>query len=181
MNKRLDFNSNSQTGLIQGVTSQNPLCYINMNYDNMPYDYPVEWFPPRDFSQEKQASPSCFNRYEATIALKARHDLIKSGVAPENIWIITPYRLQREIIKRAVRKIYGLGAKDAIVSISENVTASTVDSIQGKENDVIIYVLTWTPRFGREHQIHAALCDYRRLNVAMTRAKKEAHNNRRLK
>ena len=173
LNKKIALNSNSPNVLIKGVTTQNPLCYINMNYDNVPYDDPVEWYPPRDFSHEKQSQPSCLNRYEAAIALKARHDLIKAGLPPENIWIITPYRLQREIIKRAVRKIYGTADKDAIISISENVTASTVDSIQGKENDVVIYVLTWTPRLGREHQIHAALCDYRRLNVAMTRAKKK--------
>jgi hypothetical protein len=159
--------------LIKCVADSKPLCYIDMKYYNMPYDNPVEWFPPRDFSQQKHVQPSCLNRYEATIALKARHDLIRGGLPPENIWIITPYRLQREIIRRAIRKIYGSVAKDAIISISENLTASTVDSIQGKENDVVIYVLTWTPRFGSERQIHAALCDYRRLNVAMTRAKKK--------
>jgi hypothetical protein len=159
--------------LIKCVADSKPLCYIDMKYYNMPYDNPVEWFPPRDFSQQKHVQPSCLNRYEATIALKARHDLIRGGLPPENIWIITPYRLQREVIRRAIRKIYGSVAKEAIISISENLTASTVDSIQGKENDVVIYVLTWSPRFGSERQIHAALCDYRRLNVAMTRAKKK--------
>jgi ATP-dependent exoDNAse (exonuclease V) alpha subunit len=173
LDKKITLDSNIQTALIKGVTNQNPLCYINMNYDIMPYDNPVEWFPPRDFSHEKQVQPSCLNRYEAAIALKARNDLIKAGLPSERIWIITPYRLQREIIRRAIRKIYGSAAKDATISLSENVTASTVDSIQGKENDVVIYVLTWTPKYGREHQIHAALCDHRRLNVAMTRAKKK--------
>jgi superfamily I DNA and/or RNA helicase len=159
--------------LIKGVANTRPLCYINMNYDSEVYDHPVEWFPQRDFSQGKHVQPSCLNRYEVAIALKARQDLINAGLSSENIWIITPYRLQREIIRRAVRKIYGTGAKDAIFSISENLTSSTVNSIQGKENDVVIYVLTWTPQIGRERQIHSLLCDYRRLNVAITRAKKK--------
>lgn len=171
--KILEIENNQETQLIKGITNATPLCYIDMNYDKMPYDSPVEWFPPRDFSRNKQVFPSCFNRYEAAIALKTRHDLIKAGLSSEKIWIITPYRLQREIIKRAVRKIYGYSAGETVISISENVTASTVDAIQGKENDVVIYVLTWTPRFGRENKIHVALCDYRRLNVAMTRAKKK--------
>jgi len=163
----------NDNNLIKDVTDPKPLCYINMNYDNMPYDHPVEWFPPGEVCQQKHIRPSCLNRYEATIALKARHDLIEAGLPPENIWIITPYRLQREIIKRAIRKIYGSVAKDAVISITENITAATVDSIQGKETDVVIYVFTWTPRYGGEHKIHASLRDYRRLNVAMTRAKKK--------
>lgn len=171
--KLLQLKINQETQLIKGITNSTPLCYIDMNYDKMPYDNPIEWFPPRDFFRNKHVTPSCFNRYEAAIALKTRHDLIQAGLPSEKIWIITPYRLQREIIKRAVRKIYGYSAGETVISISENVTASTVDAIQGKENDVVIYVLTWTPRLGRENKIHVALCDYRRLNVAMTRAKKK--------
>jgi hypothetical protein len=158
---------------IAGTVNQNPLCYVNMQYDFMPYDNIVEWFPPRDEAlQQQKTSGSCLNRYEAVIALKIRHDLIRSGVPPENIWIITPYRLQREIIRRAVRKLGAFSPRRDVDSPDEDIVASTVDSIQGKENDVVIYDLTWTPYEG-SHQISQALADFRRLNVAMTRAKKK--------
>ena len=171
--KKLDLRKGIEHEEIKGLINQNPVCYVAMNYEDGPYNEPVEWFPPRDWLGQRHVEPSCFNRYEAVVALKVRHELISAGVPPEDIWIITPYRLQREIIRRAIRKIYGFLAKDGVLSIHENLTASTVDSIQGKENDVVIYVLTWTPSWGREHLVNIALKDYRRLNVAMTRAKKK--------
>lgn len=158
---------------IVGTVDQNPICYVNMHYDDMPYDNVVEWFPPRDESwQQKKTDASCLNRYEATVALKIRHDLIRSGVSPGKIWIITPYRLQREIIRKVARKLsVSLPRKDVDPPV-EDIVASTVDSIQGKENDVVIYDLTWSPSEG-SGKISYALGNFRRLNVAMTRAKKK--------
>lgn len=54
----------------------------------------------------------------------------------------------------------------------EDIVASTVDSIQGKENDIVIYDLTWVHPDG-SGKIAYALADFRRLNVALTRAKKK--------
>lgn len=171
--KKLDLPKYIEHEKIKGLINENPVCYVAMNYEDRPYDKPVEWFPPRDGLEQRYVQQSCFNRYEAAVALTVRHELIRAGVPAESIWIITPYRLQREIIKRAIRKIYGSLPKDGVLSIYENLTASTVDSIQGKENDVVIYVLTWTPSWGKERRVHIALKDYRRLNVALTRAKKK--------
>ncbi len=157
---------------INGATDDAPLCYVDMQYDNVSYNDVLEWFPSRNEAGPKHIQPSCLNRYEATVALKIRHDLIRSGVQADKIWIITPYRLQREIIKKAVHKVYGSLPKDHTGTFNENLIASTVDSIQGKENDVVIYDLTWMPSDGYE-TVAKALTDYRRLNVAMTRAKKK--------
>jgi DNA polymerase III delta prime subunit len=157
---------------VRGTINEKPICYVNMHYDA--YDEnPIEWFPSGSDAARKHRRPSCFNRYEAAVAIKIRHDFMKAGLPPEKIWIITPFRLQREIIKKAVRGIYGAVSEDAIISIYENLTASTVDSIQGKENDVVMYSLTWAPSEGREGHIHKALANMRRLNVALTRAKKK--------
>jgi DNA polymerase III delta prime subunit len=157
---------------IKGTVNQNPLCYLDMHYDDMPYDDVVEWFPPRNESLQKNVQSSCLNRYEAAVALKIRHDLIRSGVPPEKIWIITPYRLQREIIKRVVRNLSGSLPKNDADQLDEDIVASTVDSIQGKENDIVIYDLTWVHSEGAGRIAHA-LADFRRLNVALTRAKKK--------
>jgi predicted RNA-binding protein with TRAM domain len=170
--KKLDSLATPKEPLTSGIVNQNPVCYVDMHYDTAPYDGVVDWFPPRHTGSRK-IQQSCFNKYEAAMALRVRHDFLKAGVLAERIWIITPFRLQREMIKRAIRKIHGAATKDSVLSVYENLTASTVDSIQGKENDVVIYVLTWTPSPGREKQVTRALKDHRRLNVAMTRAKKK--------
>ena len=157
---------------VKGVINDKPLCYLDMNYDR--YDeYPVEWFPSGSELRLKRRPPSCFNELEAAMALKIRHDLIRAGVSPEKIWIITPFRLQREILRKSIKGIYGKHSSDTVISIYEDLTASTVDSIQGKENDIIIYSLTWVPRYGKEKKVHAALSDIRRLNVALTRAQRK--------
>jgi len=152
---------------IKGTINEKPICYVNMHYA----EYPIEWYPSGPEIIQKHKTPSCFNELEAAVTIKIRHDLIKARVPPEKIWIITPFRLQRDIIKKAIRGIYGFVPKDTVISIYENLIASTVDSIQGKENDVVIYSLTWAPREGREKNVHKALKDKRRLNVALTRAK----------
>ncbi|HIJ08230.1 TPA: AAA family ATPase [Candidatus Bathyarchaeota archaeon] len=170
--KKIDLPQKLDRELIMGTVNQNPVCYVDMHYDSMPYENVVEWFPPRDEMLQQPKGGSCLNRYEAVVALKIRHDLMRAGVPSDNIWIITPYRLQREIIRRAVRKLGVSSSRRNIDSTDEDLVASTVDSIQGKENDVVIYDLTWTPYEG-SRQISQALADFRRLNVAMTRAKKK--------
>lgn len=154
---------------VPGTINTNPICYVNMCFER----YPVEWFPKGHEITQRRKIPSCFNELEATVAIKIRHDLIKAGISPEKIWIITPFRLQREIIRKVIRKIYGSVPEDTVISIYENLVASTVDAIQGKENDVIIYSLTWVPSETRIVNLHPALRDERRLNVALTRARKK--------
>ncbi len=154
---------------VPGTINTNPVCYVNMCYKR----YPIEWFPKEPESSQRRKIPSCFNELEATVAIKIRHDLMKAGVPAERIWIITPFRLQREIIRKVIRKIYGTVPEDTVISIYEDLVASTVDAIQGKENDVIIYSLTWVPSEKRIVNLHPALRDERRLNVALTRARKK--------
>jgi len=157
---------------VKGIINEEPICYVDMQYSK--YDsYPVEWFPTGAQLRRKNITPSCFNAFEASMALTIRHEFMRAGIPAERIWIITPFRLQREILRKCIKGIYGLYPKNSVISIYENLAASTVDSIQGKENDVIIYSLTWVPPFGRGKSVHKALKDIRRLNVALTRARKK--------
>jgi len=152
---------------ISGTINESPL--ICLDTSNIGEDFPTGWFG-RNIGHSK--SFSYFNEYEAAVALAIRHDLMIAGLSPDNICIITPYRLQKQIIKEAVKGIYGF-VQDVVISL-EDLTAATVDSIQGKERDVIIYCATWVPKTEREKgNIHVALRDWRRLNVALTRAKKK--------
>ncbi|MHA1972662.1 MAG: DUF655 domain-containing protein [Candidatus Hodarchaeales archaeon] len=155
--------------IIPGIVNKYPVNCINIEY----LDNPIIWYPPWHIAKYKNVDPSCANLFEAALAIKTRHALIQSGIKPEKIWILTPYRIQRDLISKSIQKMYG-GNDPNQFTVFENITASTVDSIQGKENDVIIYCLTWTKnKHDPRHIISKALQDYRRLNVALTRAKKK--------
>lgn len=80
-----------------------------------------------------------------------------------SIGIITPYRKQVSILKEILEQDEELGPYAAIIKVQ------TIDSFQGQEKDIIYISLT---RSNNEQQI-GFLSDVRRMNVAMTRAKKK--------
>jgi len=97
----------------------------------------------------EEGKGSKINRKEAEVALKTCDKLLKCGVRRENIGIITPYVKQRELIRKMT-----------------DIEVNTVDGFQGREKDVIIFSVTAVSdlRFASNP---------RRLNVAVTRAKKK--------
>lgn len=70
--------------------------------------------------------------------------------------VITPYRAQKRLLKRAVATLSG--------SFS-NVIVDTVDAFQGDEADIVIYCSTRAQRTTRY------FADFRRVNVALSRAR----------
>jgi ATP-dependent RNA/DNA helicase IGHMBP2 len=85
--------------------------------------------------------------------------LLKSSkVVTDNVSIISPYLHQTELIREALND-----------NTSDTIEISTVDSFQGRENDLIIISLVRSNADG----IVGFLSDYRRLNVAVTRARKQ--------
>jgi len=77
------------------------------------------------------------------------------------IGIISPYAEQVRYIRTQ------LGEEDELKSL--NLEVNSIDGFQGQEKDVILISLTRSNEMG----IIGFLADYRRLNVAMTRAKKK--------
>ena len=77
------------------------------------------------------------------------------------IGIISPYAEQVRYIREQI-------SDDEILK-SLNIEVNTIDGFQGQEKDLIIISLTRSNEMG----IIGFLADYRRLNVAMTRAKKK--------
>lgn len=73
------------------------------------------------------------------------------------ISVITPYLKQAELIR------------DRVSAVLKRIEVSTVDSFQGRESDVVIISLVRS----NSDRIVGFLSDYRRLNVAVTRAKKQ--------
>ena len=118
---------------------------------------------------------SATNREEAAICLRLFKELRNKGI--EDIGIVTYYRLQSDLITKSLSKYLSLDEnyiKKQIIdfpnidelSLINYFDAKTIDSYQGKEKDVIILSFVHKTK-------HEALDDYRRLNVALTRAKKK--------
>jgi superfamily I DNA and/or RNA helicase len=77
---------------------------------------------------------------------------IKEG----SVGVISPYRAQTELLKKKLRELPSVGV-------------NTVDAFQGQERDVIYISLVRS----NDRQEIGFLKDYRRMNVAMTRARKK--------
>jgi ATP-dependent RNA/DNA helicase IGHMBP2 len=91
---------------------------------------------------------------------------ISRHYSPENfpsIAIISPYKQQVRVLKDLLSQ-----STDLQPYIS-NITINTIDSFQGQERDIVYISLT---RSNKEGQI-GFLSDIRRMNVAMTRARKK--------
>ncbi|KAF9111646.1 hypothetical protein BGX27_004626 [Mortierella sp. AM989] len=99
---------------------------------------------------------SKLNRGEATLVVDYVKNLMKSGVTPEDIAIITPYSAQNALLRQLLKEDY------------PDIEIGTVDGFQGREKQAIILTLVRSNDAGEV----GFLSDRRRLNVAMTRSKR---------
>jgi len=106
--------------------------------------------------QPGEGNESLCNPEEVSLLRKHFDSLRESGITNESIGVISPYRAQVELLQ-------------AEFATEKNIAVNTIDSFQGQERDIIYISLV---RSNAEGEI-GFLKDYRRMNVAMTRAKKK--------
>ncbi|KAG0234521.1 hypothetical protein BGW41_001120 [Actinomortierella wolfii] len=99
---------------------------------------------------------SKLNRGEAELAVNYVKDLLKAGVPQDEIAIITPYSAQNALLRQLLREDF------------PDIEIGTVDGFQGREKQAILLTLV---RSNDDGEV-GFLSDRRRLNVAMTRAKR---------
>ena len=109
--------------------------------------------------KNKKDSPSKYNPKEAEFVILLVKELLKNGAKEEDIGVITPYKDHEEYIKKL------LSSKFQVSSIE----IKSVDGFQGREKEIIILSLV---RANEKEEI-GFLSDIRRLNVAITRAKRK--------
>lgn len=107
-----------------------------------------------------EATFSRFNPGEAQIVIRQIKDLMAQGVSDTEIAVISPYQAQ---IKCILQKLEDHGMSGLDVEID------SVDSFQGREKEAVILSLV---RSNLEGDL-GFLKDVRRMNVAMTRAKRK--------
>ncbi|MEO1051638.1 MAG: AAA domain-containing protein [Bacteroidota bacterium] len=106
----------------------------------------------------KKETLSTYNREEAALLVK---HLSQNLPEDKSVGIIAPYKAQIEVLTDLVAEA------EAFDNIRENISINTVDAFQGQERDIIYIGLT---RSNDKGEI-GFLKEYRRMNVAMTRAK----------
>ncbi|KAI6126687.1 P-loop containing nucleoside triphosphate hydrolase protein [Pisolithus sp. B1] len=97
------------------------------------------------------------NENEAAVVKTWTERLVGAGLYPSQIAIITPYQAQVTLLTSLLRPIYG-----------PELEIGTVDGMQGREKDAVIISLV---RSNEKREV-GFLKEKRRLNVAMTRAKR---------
>lgn len=112
---------------------------------------------------------SFWNEPEALRVLSIIKDIIytksKDPSPPQDIGIVTPYRGQVQLINQLIANDVDLTL--ALQKSATTVEVKTVDGYQGRERDIIIFSAVRSNRNGDV----GFLRDWRRLNVALTRAK----------
>jgi ATP-dependent RNA/DNA helicase IGHMBP2 len=136
---------------------------------------PMEWIDTAGsgYSDQVEAeSLSTFNPEEARFACEHLNNLIKSiGVskfkeAGWSIGLIAPYGAQVRLIRSLIFDSYDF---PNLKALSEQITIDTVDGFQGQERDLMLISLT---RSNDKGEI-GFLSEARRMNVALTRAKRK--------
>ncbi|CUI14807.1 Hypothetical protein, putative [Bodo saltans] len=114
--------------------------------------------------EEISASGTSFlNRTEAALAEKMATLLLRGGILPHSVGIITPYEGQRNFLVQYLNRQGPLGPE-----AYRHMEIASVDSFQGREKDFIILTCVRS----NDQQGIGFLSDWRRLNVALTRARR---------
>ncbi|MCE9647535.1 MAG: AAA family ATPase [Chloroflexi bacterium] len=119
---------------------------------------PVDFIDTAGASYDEELEPngdSRFNLQEAELAVKKVRALLEHGLSPDMIAVISPYSAQ----VRLLRELLG----------ESEVEIDSVDGFQGREKEAVIVSLV---RSNREGEV-GFLADTRRMNVALTRAKRK--------
>jgi len=101
---------------------------------------------PGSFSKE--------NPFEAKLVREVLDKLLEIGIKKEDLGVITPYKNQAQALRRI---------------LEEGIEVDTVDGYQGREKEVIVISFV---RSSKEKEL-GFLTDLRRLNTALTRAKRK--------
>ena len=111
------------------------------------------------FSEKvKKQTLSTYNEEEAALLVKHLADNLQVDMS---IGIIAPYKAQTEVLRELIKD------NEAFDEVRDNISINSVDAFQGQERDIIYISLT---RSNDKNEI-GFLKEYRRMNVAMTRAK----------
>ena len=119
---------------------------------------PIHFIDTAGASYDEEQEPngdSRFNPLEAELVVKKVNELIEAGVSPSMIAVISPYSAQVRLLREMLKE--------------PEIEIDSVDGFQGREKEAVIVSLV---RSNREGEV-GFLADTRRMNVALTRARRK--------
>ena len=123
---------------------------------------------------------SAYNKIEAAVVLELWRQLLKLGLHYDQLSVMSPFRLQTDVLRDVSRNILKerdpIQRRNTFFSLDKKDTRfTTIDANQGREFDVVIFNVTKS-HVGRDSDRKQRLLgDWRRLNVALTRAREKAY------
>lgn len=139
----------------------NEIFHTDSFFTNTPMVFVDTLHEEKRFEQRAEDGQGYFNLLEARLIA----DLVLAyHFKNTEAGVIVPYKKQAETIRRELRRRQPGMTEDDLIS-----RVATVDSFQGKEQDVIIFGFTRSNREGRI----GFLTELRRLNVSLTRARRQ--------
>lgn len=137
------------------------------NWSELPNKkFPIIFHATHGLEKRHESSPSVCNESEVKIVMNYVEKILDKTmgdgkIKQKDIGIVTPFRLQRTVILRALEK---KGWSDIAVG--------TVEIFQGQEKDVIILSSVRSTVFRNDNRFHIGFLSHKkRFNVAITRAK----------
>jgi ATP-dependent RNA/DNA helicase IGHMBP2 len=121
-------------------------------------DCPIHFIDTAGASYDEEQEvdgDSHMNPLEAELVVKKVHELMDCGVTSEQIAIISPYSAQVKLLREKLKHL--------------DLEIDSVDGFQGREKEAVIVSLV---RSNREGEV-GFLADTRRMNVALTRARRK--------
>ena len=129
------------------------------------WDRPMAFVPVEGVEESDEEGKSRFNRDEAGMVLDVVNHLLAGGdLAPHDIGVISPYNGQVRELTRLFESAGGREKGQPYFGLE----IKSVDGYQGREKEIIVFS---TVRANERGEV-GFLADYRRLNVAITRAKR---------
>ncbi|KAK6462324.1 P-loop containing nucleoside triphosphate hydrolase protein [Scheffersomyces coipomensis] len=147
---------------VKGVTETDETKPICIWYDTQGGDFPEKSSDEDTIIGDSTGSK--YNEMESLVVIQHVKKLLACGVSPNYIGIISPYSAQVSLLKKSFQK----EQDDSRFAYNE-IEISTVDGFQGREKEIIIISLV---RSNDAREV-GFLKDKRRLNVAMTRPKRQ--------
>jgi superfamily I DNA and/or RNA helicase len=132
---------------------------------------PIHFIDTAGASYDEEPEPdgeSRLNPLEAELVVKKVNELLEHGVSPEDIAVISPYSAQVKLLREKIK---------------HEIEIDSVDGFQGREKEAVIVSLVRSKPVLRLRSAnitrHSAqddigfLADTRRMNVALTRARRK--------